>query len=460
MLNMFAPPPGLLGDQEEAVRQQMQMQGLLGLAAGLFQAGTPSRTPVSLGGSALQGLAAGQQAAQGTFDQTLKAMQLRQQMADAKEKRDREALVRKTMPQIITTTGSSPGSFGRGLSMSDPVAEQMARENLELGGGQGLSMLEASANYPVQGTSQEQFASAPETKMGLNPQALALLRSALPAKDYLDIVKAAKEQLEISQPKPEYLRLENTLYLKDPTAPDGLRMVINNSGRLTGEYSNIALGLYKTNDPQKLSQNQFNSVVSEVNRKAASGASNISLRTQETLGGVLARGVAEDDLSLRKVASNAPAALETIATSKKLLSEGKIFTGKGANVKLEFAKFGQALGMTGSNTNEVISNTTELLKNRARSTLNNIKTSGLGAGQGFTDRDREFLEKAVLGNINYDAESLRRQLDIEESIERAVVKKWNNRLKDIPEIFVKDLGFKPVNVPLPSGVASVRESPQ
>lgn len=89
-MNLFQPPAGLLGDQEEAIRQQMQMQGLLGLAAGLFQAGTPSRTPVSLGGSAIQGLMAGQQMAQGTFDQALKSMQLKQQMEETKRKQEAE----------------------------------------------------------------------------------------------------------------------------------------------------------------------------------------------------------------------------------------------------------------------------------------------------------------------------------------------------------------------------------
>jgi hypothetical protein len=97
MLNLFQPPTGILGDQEEEVRKQMQMQGLLGLASGLFQAGTPSRQRQSLGGSALQGLMAGQQMAQGTFDQTLKAMQMRQQMEETQRKqaaqRQREELI-------------------------------------------------------------------------------------------------------------------------------------------------------------------------------------------------------------------------------------------------------------------------------------------------------------------------------------------------------------------------------
>jgi hypothetical protein len=163
-------------------------------------------------------------------------------------------------------------------------------------------------------------------------------------------------------------------------------------------------------------------------------------------------------LALRNIAENAPSALDTIATSRKLIADGKIFAGKGANQKLELAKFGQALGMTGANTDQIISNTTELLKNRARATLDNVKSSGLGSGQGFTDRDREFLEKAVLGNITYDAASLKRQLDIEEKIARAAVTKWNNRLKVIPKSATSPLGLGPVKIPLPAGVSSVTET--
>jgi len=130
MLNMFAPPPGLLGDQEEAVRQQMQMQGLLGLAAGLFQAGTPSRTPVSLGGSALQGLAAGQQAAQGTFDQTLKAMQLRQQMADTKEKKDREQKMREAIAGSYRMVPTAQGVANTQSNIDPALLEGMSAEQV------------------------------------------------------------------------------------------------------------------------------------------------------------------------------------------------------------------------------------------------------------------------------------------------------------------------------------------
>lgn len=117
MLNLFQPPAGLLGDQEEAIRQQMQMQGLLGLAAGLFQAGTPSPTPVSLGGSALQGLMAGQQMASDTFTQALKSQALRQQIEE--KQRDRlerqqaveranRALYGVSPQEALSVTGQGP----------------------------------------------------------------------------------------------------------------------------------------------------------------------------------------------------------------------------------------------------------------------------------------------------------------------------------------------------------------
>jgi hypothetical protein len=207
-----------------------------------------------------------------------------------------------------------------------------------------------------------------------------------------------------------------------------------------------------------VSNGGFKGTFSDWQTKKPMPSTNVYVNTEQTYGGQLARGVGDEDLALRKVAENAPSALQTINTSRSLLDEGKIFTGKGANVKLEFAKFGQALGITGANTDEIIANTTELMKNRARSTLDNVKASGLGSGQGFTDRDREFLEKAVLGNITYDAASLRRQLDIEERIARGAVQKWNNRLQQIPKSATTPLGLGPVKIPLPQGVSGVREA--
>lgn len=117
MFNLFEPPAGLLApEQEEALRQQMRMQGLLGLASGFFQAGTPSRTPQNLGGSAIQGLMAGQQMASDTYTQALRTEALRQQMEEKKkealQKEQANALVNRALYGLSPT--EALGITGRG----------------------------------------------------------------------------------------------------------------------------------------------------------------------------------------------------------------------------------------------------------------------------------------------------------------------------------------------------------
>lgn len=173
---------------------------------------------------------------------------------------------------------------------------------------------------------------------------------------------------------------------------------------------------------------------------------------QNILGGenkyaeAFAKGLAEDDLKLRSLAQSAPSTLQTVQETRNLLEQGKVFTGAFANKRLALAAAGKALGLGGRNTDELIANTERLAANRAKATLDNVKSSGLGAGQGFTDKDREFLERAVQGNIEFTAESLKRQLEIEEKVARATVKKWNSRLKDIPKNVAEMGGLKPVEI--------------
>ena len=119
--------------------------------------------------------------------------------------------------------------------------------------------------------------------------------------------------------------------------------------------------------------------------------------------------------------------------TRQLLESGNVFTGALANQKLELAKFGQAIGATGKNTDELVANTQMLMAGRAQATLDAVRASGLGAGQGFTDKDRQFLENARLGNITYSKKALQDQLEIEEKVARGAVSSWNNRLDQIPK---------------------------
>jgi hypothetical protein len=98
MEELFSNPyAGLLGQDEERIAQQARMQGLLGLASSLFEAGAPSPVRQGLGQAFGRGIQAYQQGAQGTFDQALRSMMVRQQLSETKEKRDREAAIKQAM---------------------------------------------------------------------------------------------------------------------------------------------------------------------------------------------------------------------------------------------------------------------------------------------------------------------------------------------------------------------------
>ena len=59
------------------------------------------------------------------------------------------------------------------------------------------------------------------------------------------------------------------------------------------------------------------------------------------------------------------------------------------------------------------------------------KNSGLGTGQGFSNTDRDFLEKAVSGQITWDRKSLEDLADINEFVARSSINKWNNEFSKI-----------------------------
>lgn len=180
------------------------------------------------------------------------------------------------------------------------------------------------------------------------------------------------------------------------------------------------------------------------------GATNVTVpvNTEKSYGSAFGQGLAKNDIDLYEQAQKAPESLETVKTTKKLLDSGKVYVGFGANAKLDLARVGDTLGITGKDTQEKIANTQQLFANRAQATLDSVKASGLGAGNGFTNSDREFLEKAKLGGITYDNTALQKQLDIEERVARASANKWNTRLKSIPKSATEPTGIKEIVLPL------------
>ena len=90
----------------------------------------------------------------------------------------------------------------------------------------------------------------------------------------------------------------------------------------------------------------------------------------------------------------------------------------------------ETIGMVGEGK---AADTQTLISGLSKLTLAGVKTSGLGAGNGFTDKDREFLSSAISGTIDSTPSNLRRVADLSERIARAnhakgasVLNRWKN----------------------------------
>jgi len=136
----------------------------------------------------------------------------------------------------------------------------------------------------------------------------------------------------------------------------------------------------------------------------------ITLNTEKTYAGNIAEGVAKNDLAAIDAAQGAPDRIRTARQIKTLLSQAPI-TGTGAEWRLAANK---ALSTAGIIDGSNVKTTEDLASLLAGSTLDAIKTSGLGAGQGFTDKDRQFLERARSGNIELNDGTLRTLADMNE----------------------------------------------
>jgi hypothetical protein len=180
---------------------------------------------------------------------------------------------------------------------------------------------------------------------------------------------------------------------------------------------------------------------------------NLSVSTEGKYGAAFAGKLAESDINLRDAAANAPDAAGNANRILEVLASGNIIAGPGAEWKLKAAKLLNASGLpgfVGKDNTELISNTEQLQKGLASQTLDAIKTSGLGAGAGFTNADRDFLEKAKSGNIDMTPETLRRTAELARRSAEATAEKWNARAKQIPTSAIQGTGLSVEPVKLPS----------
>jgi hypothetical protein len=187
-------------------------------------------------------------------------------------------------------------------------------------------------------------------------------------------------------------------------------------------------------------------------------ATTVNVSTEKKYGERFGGLIADRDAGKLDAAEGAPRVIENSDRIMDILATGKVFTGTGANVRLQLAK---ALNLAGGTDTDRIANTEVLISSLANSTLGAIKSSNLGAGQGFTNADRDFLEKASAGQLTYDSASLRKLAELGRKAGVASIESWNSRVQQIPKSALEGLGISASPLPVPSRrPSSVMNIPQ
>lgn len=151
---------------------------------------------------------------------------------------------------------------------------------------------------------------------------------------------------------------------------------------------------------------------------------------------------AKDQYTIAATARDAPVSVAKAQTVITALDDPSLIIGPGADARLVIAK---GLNIAGADNNESINNTQTLGSQLADTTLSAIATSGLGTGQGFTEKDKQMLQDARAGRLPMTKETLRNISIMNIKAQRYAVEKWNNQLSNYDEETKKTL--RSVGVP-------------
>ncbi|CAB4166143.1 Mannosyl-glycoprotein endo-beta-N-acetylglucosamidase-like domain containing protein [uncultured Caudovirales phage] len=162
-------------------------------------------------------------------------------------------------------------------------------------------------------------------------------------------------------------------------------------------------------------------------RLRQAGATNVALNNDKSYGGHLAEGLAKQDLAAIDTARGAADQIATARRIRTVLDENPI-VGPGQPLWMAMAK---GLNIAGLTDDQRISSTQALVSELARVTQEHIKSSGLGGGSGFSNADRDFLEKARAGTIDYTPPALRYLADLNEKSARLGLARGNSALARI-----------------------------
>lgn len=180
-------------------------------------------------------------------------------------------------------------------------------------------------------------------------------------------------------------------------------------------------------------------------RRAGATNVNVPVNTEKSFYGTLAGERAKSISDLYDQAVKAPDLVQRAQRVRELVGpDSQALTGMGANWMLGAAKVANQLGI---NTGDAAADTEVLMTQLAASTLDSIKSSGLGGGTGFSNADRDFLERVVGGKITLEAKTLARLAELNERAALKTVERWNDAAGRLDPQQLRSLGLGPIEMP-------------
>jgi hypothetical protein len=180
-------------------------------------------------------------------------------------------------------------------------------------------------------------------------------------------------------------------------------------------------------------------------------ATTVNVSTEKKYGEAFGGKLADVDIGKMTTAEKAPQMAESANRIIDLVKQGNVFTGPIADVKLNLAR---ALNVAGASNEEKIANTEMLIAGTGQSTLDAIKSAGLGTGQGFTDKDLKFLQGVAGGTIGMTQQTLTNLATLQHRVAMRSAEAWNKRVGEMPKEVVQGTGLStaPIKVPPLSSV--------
>lgn len=240
------------------------------------------------------------------------------------------------------------------------------------------------------------------------------------------------------------------------------------SGKASG-YKPLAQGAPKASDtPTAIREYQF--AVNQgykgtfqqfqLDQKRA-GATNVNVNTAQNpfYEGIGKAGVEQFKAS-QAAAEEAARRIPQNAEIQNILQSGKFYSGAGADWKLGFGKAAQAAGLKFNE--DAVKNTELLSVQLAQRTLATIRSSGLGAGQGFSNSDREFLQKAVGGSLTLEPATMNRLIELDTKAAAVAIQKHNQaatKIQSQPAMQAFPFDFTVPMPSVPAGTPGARSMP-